>query len=292
MRFFYLIILSFLISCDCPIIEGQPGDDGAIGWTSTRNEPDGSIIDCQGKSMQAIIITESNTTIRNCNISGGIRIQGIARNGEDPALFKISKALDYVSTIRESSPVGVIVEDSTITATKMIPMYVGPGVGYTTIRNVTLAGSSVSVMIYLDAESHHTTITGSLIDSTESDREAIAIDSSDHNNIYENTIVHNAGGIFLYRNCGQGGVVRHTTPSYNIIERNRFIGEGYAIILGSREGSRCYCDKDAGWPFGSSASDMDHSRFNIVRDNFLGESRISVGVSGHSNLIENNLEKW
>jgi len=41
-----------------------------------------------------------------------------------------------------------------------------------------------------------------------------------------------------------------------------------------------------GWPFGSSISDMDHARFNIIRKNSL-QGAIKVGAHSHSNTIEN-----
>ena len=79
------------------------------------------------------------------------------------------------------------------------------------------------------------------------------------------------GGVFLYRNCGEGGVIRHQTPSHNRIAGNDFSGAGWlnprAVVVGAREGRRSYCGDDAGWPFGSSADDGDGAVGNRVEDN-------------------------
>jgi hypothetical protein len=158
----------------------------------------------------------------------------------------------------------------------------------TRVENVTIAGPSTSTMVYLDAESYGTVFDNVDVDASEATREAIAIDASDHNIIRNTTITSVTGGIYMYRNCGEAGVVRHTTPSNNVIERSTFAGAGVAVWLGSREGNRCYCQEDAGYEYGSSISDMDHARYNTVRDNDVAGSVIYQGEYSHSNIIENN----
>lgn len=283
-----LTLLFVLLAGCCPTKLGPPGDASSRAWAPKEANVPGTIIDCHGGETGPIHIREDNTTVRNCTVLGDIRIWGIARNGEEPKLYDLSRKPDYVHTIRQSAPTGTIIEDSTIRSTKMIPIYVGPGSTFTTIRNVKITGTSASVMIYLGAESHHTLIEDSIIDSANGSREAIAIDASDYNIIQNNVINHTKGGIYMYRNCGEGGTIRHTTPSYNTIELNKINGDGVAIWIGSREGGRCYCEADKGFDFGSSGSDMDHARFNVVRNNKLVNGTIRVGKHSHSNKIENN----
>jgi len=81
---------------------------------------------------------------------------------------------------------------------------------------------------------------------------------------------------YLYRNCGEGGNIRHQTPHGNRIIHNVFnfgqaAGAAPAVWLSARNGQRSYCDQDRGYPFGSSASDLDHATGNLIEDNrFIG----------------------
>jgi parallel beta-helix repeat protein len=271
------LLFTFLIGC-CPTIVGPPGDDGAQNWKpSNKAQPERTYIDCHDTVRSSLSIRKSNVTVRNCKVEGDIRIWGPAMNANSESLKRLSRKKDYVSILRAQAPTGVIIENCSIKASGRIPLYIGPGVTFTTIRNVHIYGQSDSTMVYLGAETHGTIIEGSTIDSTDGNREAIAIDSSDHNRISGNTIKHSDGGIYLYRNCGEKGTIRHTTSSYNEISKNNFVGGDMAIWVGSREGNRCYCQDDKGYPYGSSISDMDHARQNIVQGNNLGDGKIKVG---------------
>lgn len=265
---------------------GPPGDASSTSWVPKPREAQESVIDCHGNKRGRLSIRKSNITVRNCLIMGDVRIWGIARNASAPELKPLSRKSDYVSVVRAAAPAHTTIENCTIQSVGTIPLYIGPGSTFTTIRNSKIIGTSKSTMIYIGAETHKTTITDSLIDATQADREAIAVDASSYNVIKGNTILHRQGGVYLYRNCGEAGVIRHTTPSHNLIEGNLFKGSGVAVWLGSREGNRCYCESDKGWPLGSSASDMDHSRFNKVLRNQLGGALIKVGKYGRQNEIQ------
>jgi parallel beta-helix repeat protein len=136
----------------------------------------------------------------------------------------------------------------------------------------TIKGRSDSVALYLDAESGFNIIRNNTFDITGASREIIAVDGSANNQLLTNTIKQASnGGIYLYRNCGEGGTVRHQAPQSNLIAGNTInnIG-GYGIWLGSRNGGRLYCKDDAGFPFGSSKNDGDFADNNTVRDNNAG----------------------
>jgi len=279
------LLFLFLSSCCFPT-KGPPGDASSLAWKPPEVEYEENVIDCNGEARGRFNIKETGTVIRNCTIHGDVRIFGIARNANSNALRELSRTADYVTTLRNKSPSHIVIEDSKIIGSGTVPLYVGPGVTFVTIKNVTISGYSRSTMVYLGAESSRITIENSLIDATKADREAIAIDSSDHNVIKGNTIfMGEHGGIFTYRNCGENKTIRHTTPSYSHIIENEFKGGGTAIFLGSRNGNRCYCDLDDGFPFGSSASDLDHSRFNLVKDNNLNGAKIKIG-SAYSNIVQ------
>ena len=280
----YLLFLIILVGC-CPIKEGPPGDVQSIEWKQTKPTGKLEIIDCKGGKSDSLDIRTSNVVVQNCDITGYIRIWGQARNGESPVLKDRSHSVGYVNWLRNESPTNVRIINTSIHANGPIPLYVGPGVTNTYIHTVFIDGISVSTMIYLDAESFGTKILNSTIDGTNSPREVIAIDSSDYNVIRDNHIQYVTGGIFLYRNCGEGGVTRHTTPSYNSIMENTFVGYDIAIWLSARDGNRCYCSLDNGNSYGSSISDLDHARYNYIANNTLG-GPIVHGKSAEYNTVQ------
>jgi len=113
----------------------------------------------------------------------------------------------------------------------------------------------------------------------------IAVDGSADNQILSNTI-NNAkgGGIYLYRNCGEGGTVRHQAPQRNLIAGNTINGSGgYGIWLGSRNGSRFYCSADDGYPFGSSRDDSDFADNNELRGNIFAGFNQTIKDNGKNN---------
>jgi len=82
----------------------------------------------------------------------------------------------------------------------------------------------------------------------------------------------NRGGIYLYRNCGETGVSRHSTPENNkiinnIFYYNKYKGSKPSIYLGSWDGKQRYCDKDSDSDYGSGVSDLDYARYNVVMQN-------------------------
>jgi len=98
----------------------------------------------------------------------------------------------------------------------------------------------------------------------------------------------NQGGIFLYRNCGEGGTVRIATPSHNRIVDNQFNYQRQrlsdpAIYLGSRNYGRLenwwpgsHCNDDArGSRVGSALNNGDFARFNVVKNNRFDISKLS-----------------
>ena len=215
----------------------------------------------------------TDITIRNCTVRGSVRIWGMAINGQGEVLKLSSRSLGHTERAQEAAPRRIAIEKSVLLSAGAIPLYIGPGVTGVSLTGSQLRGRSVSVGVYLDAESAGNTIAGNSFD-IDTAREVIAVDGSARNRVIDNTFrLTWRGGIFLYRNCGEGGTIRHQTPSFNTIAGNRFDYafplHSPAISVGSREGWRLYCGEDAGYPFGSSADNGDHATNNVVENNIV-----------------------
>ena len=231
-------------------------------------------IDCEGKvynrgKVTELQITASNVTIRRCKINGSIRTIGLGRNGEAVGVKESSVSLGHTARAQATAPRNVALYRLIITGHGRTPLYLGPGTTSLTMVDSTINGRSDSAVIYLDAESGSNIIRNNTISITSAPREIIAIDGSADNQILTNTIKQAPnGGIYLYRNCGEGGTVRHQAPQNNFIAGNTINNTGgYGIWLGSRDGGRLYCSDDAGFSFGSSKDDGDFADNNTVRDN-------------------------
>jgi parallel beta-helix repeat protein len=244
-------------------------------------------IDCKGEAYNNGKVTElqilaDNVTIKRCKINGSIRTIGLGHNGEAPGVKASSITLGHTARAQAAAPKGTVLYKVTITGHGRIPLYLGPGTTRLTMYDSTLNGRSDSVALYLDTESGHNIIRNNTFNVDGNFtlrqfrvREVIAIDGSADNQILSNTISNaKGGGIYLYRNCGEGGTVRHQAPQRNLIAGNTIDNTGgYGIWLGSRDGGRLYCSDDKGFPFGSSKNDGDFANDNIVRGNNAGKIR-------------------
>jgi len=236
-----------------------------------------------------------DVTIRNCVIKGAIRLQGLGANGQAKAVRQSSLSEGHTARAQAAAPSGVVLADLTFVADGRIPLYLGPGTTGLTLSGSTFTGGSDGTTIYLDAESAGNTISGNTFAGTTRSREQIAIDGSARNvitgNIFENPV---NGGIFLYRNCGEGGTIRHQTPQENTISGNRFLYQDSgnakpAVWLNSRNGWAWHCFSDPAYPFGSSLSPLDFAEYNTVTDNRLEGGDVSlIRNSDETHRIEGN----
>ena len=262
------------------------------------SQASGSIIDCRGGVINPGATDEVALTIasvrrkdrqwdaprriviRNCILEGAIRVIGMGVNGEAEPVRQSSLSPGHTERAQAAAPSDILLTDLKVTTKSAIPLYAGPGTTKLTVSRSTFSGMSGSVGVYLDAESAENTIEDNHFDLTTKSREIIALDGSARNTITENTFknpVH--GGVFLYRNCGEGGTIRHQAPQYNTITRNVFHYRDQSLIswwtakpalwLGSRQGNRSYCFHDAARPFGSSLNARDEAQHNVVSDNWI-----------------------
>ncbi|WP_298967004.1 right-handed parallel beta-helix repeat-containing protein [uncultured Methylobacterium sp.] len=214
----------------------------------------------------------SDIRIRDCAIHGHVRIWGMGVNGQGPLLRASSTGPGHTERAQAAAPTRVTITGTTITAAGPIPLYLGPGVTGVSLTQSRLAGRSDATALYLDAESADNRIADNDIE-TSTAREAVAVDGSARNRITGNRFVLNGqGGVRLYRNCGEGGTVRHQTPSDNVVTGNVFRGGGglfgaAPIVVNSRGGWGLNCWQDAGYPFGSSLDNDDGGTGNVVEPN-------------------------
>ena len=248
-------------------------------------------IDCNGEAYNKGKVTElqilaDNITIKRCKINGSIRTIGLGRNGEAPGVKASSVKTGHIERAQAAAPRGTVLYGLTITGHGRIPLYLGPGTTRLTMYDSTIKGRSDSVALYLDAESGFNIIRNNTFDITGASREIIAVDGSANNQLLTNTIKQAPnGGIYLYRNCGEGGTVRHQAPQHNLIAGNTINSTGgYGIWLGSRKGGRLYCRDDAGFPFGSSKDDGDFADNNTVRDNTFTDNARTIRSNGNNSI--------
>lgn len=237
-----------------------------------------------------------NITVSNCKILGGVRVYGMAKNGEGVDLRDSSRQdANHTKRVQANAPKNIIFEKLKIASEARIAFYVSPGVTYLTLKNSAIEGSS-PLAIYLDAESGYNSILNNSINTLTDKRELIAVDGSANNLIQGNKFSSlSNGGIYLYRNCGEGGTIRHQAPQKNQILDNIFYYKNYkgsnpSIYLGARNGGKKYCGDDAGFSWGSSANDGDFARNNIVTGNKIYVRGVNeMIISSHaSNTVSSN----
>lgn len=300
---FHCVIILFGLIC-CSI-------DGFGQIEQITIDTSDTIIDCKGglfnngKPTYLIIrskkttdgwIQTKNVTIQNCKINGAIRVIGLGENGQAEGVKQSSFSLGHTARAQSIAPTNIkllnVIIDGVSNKTLL---YLAPGTTFVKVENSIFCGQNTGSgpVIYLDAESGYNTFHNNFI-NTIAKREMIACDGSAYNiidgNIFENII---KGGIYLYRNCGEGGTVRHQTPNHNTITNNSFkLGSllfgNYGIWLGSRNGNKSYCDQDDGYPFGSSIDNHDFADYNIVNSNIFEEAyskAVEIKNNGQNNQI-------
>lgn len=240
-------------------------------------------------------IQTKNVTIKNCTIKGGVRIIGLGKNGQAAGVKESSLSLGHTERAQAAAPTNITFSNVTFeTSDGMTSLYIAPGTTYVTVENSAFTGTNTGSgpVVYMDAESGHNVFRNNTFNATAS-REVIACDGSAYNLIESNRFEKiTKGGIYLYRNCGEGGTIRHQTPNHNTIKNNTFnlsnlVLGNYGIWLGSRNGNRTYCDDDAGYSFGSSINNNDFADHNIVNGNiFTGGYGIGeIKNNGSNNQI-------
>lgn len=215
-----------------------------------------------------------DVTVRRCVIEGAVRIAGMGDNGQAPDVRDSSRRdANHTARAQAAAPTRITLSQLTIIGVGRIPLYLAPGVTNVRVEGSSIGGISNGTAVYLDAESannvfkNNTISTDTQSDSIVGPRELVAIDGSSFNLFAGNQFSHlEDGGIFLYRNCGEGGAIRHQSPTWNQFINNRFFyrnSSATALNVASRTDNILwhnpfdFCSADDGFPWGSSVNDDD-----------------------------------
>ncbi|WP_216665323.1 right-handed parallel beta-helix repeat-containing protein [Pseudoruegeria sp. HB172150] len=234
--------------------------------------------------------------IDGCTVNGAIRVSGLGPHGQAKFVKASSRNGNHTEYAQSVAPRGIVLRNLVIRGDGRIPVYFSPGVTNSRLVNSRIIGNSVSSGIYLDAESAHNVISGNVFE-VRTAREILSIDGSAHNVVKNNKFYHaDLGGVFIYRNCGEGGTARHQKPRYNSVTGNTFYYDGGrnarpGVWLSFKSIQRVLflCPQDAGIPYGSGTDDRNFARQNTVSQNtFVGASGDTVLDWGENNKVFEN----
>jgi parallel beta-helix repeat protein len=281
------------------------------------------VLDCQGAHIAApdnrygvLIETTtdvplSNIVVRNCYIEGFLNNIRITRVG----FRELAEGEEY-----ENGTSNILIEDSTILNSRGVGIFVDGYVTGVTLRNLHVEGSG-STGIYLEAGSKDNVVEdneivnngynengpgGQFFDFAGLDiffwgigREGLAIDGSRFNTVRNNYFTGNsAGGIFLYKNCGEFVTQRPERwwhrrygADGNVIENNTFVGEDNGVWIASRMGEDTLpmeCSDPAYLTAPGQRIVLDYADDNVVRSNDFQNVLYGIRVEDDGNVIEDN----
>ena len=126
-------------------------------------------------------------------------------------------------------------------------------------------------------------------------REGLAIDGSRFNIVRNNTLPEQlAGGIFLYKNCGEFVTQRPERWFHrrygadgNVIENNTFIDEDNGVWIGSRMGENTL-PMECSDPQYLPGYALDYADDNVVRDNMFQNVTFGVRVEDDDATVTDN----
>lgn len=238
-------------------------------------------------------------TIRNCTIYGAVAMRGIYLE----ELSAESRKEGYVRYIQSIAPTRIHLDNLDIhhcggkascdnggASTQSSGLYLHQGVHHVTVERSTFQGRAPGGSVYLTSETTANVFRDNDFGlASTTGREQVSIDGSDGNRFINNRFAElRNGGIYIYRNCGENGLLRHTKPERNEIVNNVFYYDRYtgpeASVLFAARGYKDYCpdDWDLGsnsqWPTSSSNDDRNYARNNVVLQNQIFKRSLDVMI--------------
>lgn len=251
----------------------------------------------------------TDVTVRNCRVEGFLNNLRVMREGF--RTFAEGEEWEHPTS-------DILLEDNTFFASRGVGVYVDAYVSDVTVRDnqIHRAGSTG---IYLETGSRRNLVTGnSLVDNGYREngpsgqtfsfngldlwfwgvgREGIAIDGSYENTVTDNSFLGNsAGGIFLYKNCGEYPdrpryFERRDPADRNLIEGNTFLGGRNGVWVGSRMAENTLpmdCTDPAYVDQPARRVVLDRAADNVVRGNAFYDVTYGVRVEDDRTTVEGN----
>jgi parallel beta-helix repeat protein len=284
------------------------------------------VLDCRGATIQSApgaggrgIAVASSTdvaltdvTVRNCTTRGFTNGMRVTRDG----FRSLPAGGEY-----EHPFANIVIEDSNIYASNGSGIFVDGYVTGVTMRRLHILDAG-GVGVYLEAGSKDNVIEHSSIIRNgfgevtpegvpfsfggldfryrATGREGIAVDGSRNNRITNNLInLNSAGGIFLYKNCGEYVSERPDTwwtrrygADGNVIEGNVISYGPNGVWIGSRMAENTKFMDCSDTPYIDEtvrAVYPDFAKDNVVRDNQILMMEHAVRVEDDRNTIEGNV---
>lgn len=253
-------------------------------FIGSAQEKIGLMIDSEGKPL-------SDVVVKNCSFnnfaSSGVRVTWSAQDAK--------KGTDHEAIYRRS-PTRIVLDNVSVKDNGGVGIYLDDYVSEVTIKNSDITGSG-GVGIYLEHSSRKIALIGNQItgngfrDGGKSRREGVAVDSSAYNRIEGNVFRGNgAGGIFLYKNCGEHfssgkQVIRWQHSDHNLIKNNSFTDEAVGVWLASRQ-KRDLSNWDCGdAPVGGKGRYADFADANEIQENTFCKTAVTVTDGGKNNTV-------
>jgi parallel beta-helix repeat protein len=249
----------------------------------------------------------TNITVRNCHVEGFLNNFHIEREG----FRQLAEGVEY-----ENGFSNITIEDSTSLNSRGVGIFVNGYVEGVTLRNLHVEGAG-SAGIYLEAGSKNCVVENStIVDNGFGEnspqggtftfagvdfwfwgtgREGLAIDGSRFNVVRNNVFQSNtAGGIFLYKNCGEFVTQRPERWFHrrygadgNLIENNTFIDEDNGVWIGSRMGENTL-PMECSDPQYLPGYALDYADDNVVHDNVFQNVTFGVRVEDDDAVVTDN----
>jgi len=283
----------------------------------------GVTLDCQGATIRSapgaggrgiqihtpIDTPLSNVTVRNCHVEGFLNSLRVTRDG----FRTLAQGVEY-----QNGTSNILIEKSSFQGSRGVGLFVDGYVEGVRIVNNRIQGTGSSG-IYLETGSRGSHVeTNQLVDNGFNEngpdgqpftfagidfwfwgigREGISVDGSYDNTITGNVFTGNsAGGLFLYKNCGEYPerpvyFERRYPSEHNLIENNVFLGGVNGVWVGSRMGENTLpmnCTDPAYIDEPGRRVVLDRANDNVVRNNHFYGVTYAIRVEDDGNVVEGN----
>jgi parallel beta-helix repeat protein len=249
----------------------------------------------------------ANIVVRNCVVEGFLNNYHVEREG----FRDLAAGVEYDHAFSN-----ILIEDSTSLHSRGVGIFVNGYVTGVTLRNLHVEGAG-STGIYLEAGSKDNVVEGCQIVNNGYrengpsgqiftigvfdfwfwgiGREGLAIDGSRDNHVVGNTFSGNsAGGIFLYKNCGEyvtsrpeRWFQRRYGADGNLIEHNTFVGEDNGVWIASRMSENTF-PMQCSDPQYQPGFSLDYAADDVVRDNVFQDVTFGVRIEDDGAVVADN----